>query len=303
MVFIALASLVTSASAFRRALFLRPSSHQGRIRIHNLIRTPSAPLSGEFAESTLRVRQPTVGASRPRLSPARPAPALPAMSRGHSFHQKQSRSRTRFRKMTRSASGNHGPARCWQSGLEAFVDQVALTPRCPKVFFTTGTPGGYMLFRLLSRHTVLLKAWHLPQIWLCVTGPLSTRPFPSNLPSLHCLPTLQHSPQAGRPTTARESNPPRSLTIDRTSPKGALAVGIIAAQWSEGRAGDSMEVLLDLTSAVADGASGCRVGECAPRRAIVGLGFPATHCWRTAQWRIGQSEKDDGPNSDPSNSN
>lgn len=64
-----------------------------------------------------------------------------------------------------------------------------------------------------------------------------------------------------------------------------------------------MGVLLDLRSDVADGASGCRVGECAPRRAIVGLGFPATHYWRTAQWRISQSEKDDGPNSDPSNSN
>src|ERR1041384_2182004 len=169
MVFIALASLVASASALRRALFLRLSSHQGRIRIRNPIRIPSAPLSDEFAESTLKVRQPTVGASRPRLSLAQPAPARPAVSRGHSFHQKQSRSPTRFRKTTRSASGNHGPPRCWQLGLEAFVDQIALTPRCPKGFFTTGSPGSPMLVRLLSRHRVLLKGTlQVLQIWPCV---------------------------------------------------------------------------------------------------------------------------------------
>src|ERR1051326_8846349 len=173
MVFIALASVVASASACRRALFLRLSSHQGRIRIRNPIRTPSAPLSDEFVESALKVRQPTVGASRPRLSLAQPAPALPAVSRGHSFHQKQSRSRTRFRKTTPSASGNHGPTRCWQRGLEAFVDQVALTPRRPKVFFTTGPPGSPRRFRLLSRHRVLLEGTlHVPPDLARVTGRL-----------------------------------------------------------------------------------------------------------------------------------
>src|SRR5262249_2481455 len=51
----------------------------------------------------------------------------------------------------------------------------------------------------------------------------------------------------------------------------------------------------DLTCLVTDHTIGCELHECHPRRAIVGLGFPATHCWRTAQGRICQSKKDHGP--------
>src|SRR5579864_3438819 len=46
-------------------------------------------------------------------------------------------------------------------------------------------------------------------------------------PSLHHLPTLQHSPSAGCPSAARESNPPRPLAIDRTSPSELLRPGLL----------------------------------------------------------------------------
>src|ERR1051326_1749211 len=112
----------------------------------------------------------------------------------------------------------------------------------------------------------------------------------------------QHSPPAGRPTTARESNPPRSLAIDPTSPEGRLRSGL--SQCSGAKEGLELGLSGRLTTAVTDRTSGCRLHECTPRQAIIGgLAFPATHSWRTARVRIGQSKKDDGPNSDPSGSN
>ena len=111
----------------------------------------------------------------------------------------------------------------------------------------------------------------------------------------------QHSPPAGRPTTARESNQPRTLAIDRTSPEGPLRSGL--SQRSGAKEGLEFGLSGRLTTAVTDRTSGCRLHECTPHRAIIGgLAFPATHSWRTARVRIGQSKKDDGPNSDPSNS-
>ena len=90
---------------------------------------------------------------------------------------------------------------------------------------------GVILARLVL---LLVGCWLLVRVFCPSSGINVPRRYLSHLPqdllgaeksfapSLHRLPRPQHSPPAWHPTAMRESNTPRSLAIDRTSPSERL---------------------------------------------------------------------------------